>query len=174
MNIEIEKKYKFQGEKEIIVRKLLSEGFELISETDTEDFYFIVPQKIKNTRYLRVRKDNNKDITLAYHEVIDNEKTKEWETEVKDYQITIKILSKLGFKKDVVVSKKRKKLLNKNKTVEVVIDEVDNLGNFIEIEAKNIEEINKISKVIDLKEQDLIKGVGYPDLLRGKNERTIK
>jgi len=174
MNIEIEKKYKLQGKREVVVKKLLSKGFSLISETNTEDFYFIVPQKIKNTKYLRVRKNNGKNITLAYHEVIDNESTKEWETEVKDYRITIEILSKLGFKKDVVVFKKRKKLLNEDETIEVVIDEVSGLGNFVEIEARSIGEINKISKIISLRQQNLVEGVGYPDLLREKNERTFK
>lgn len=54
-----------------------------------------------------------------------------------------------------------------------MVDHVKNLGNFIEIEAKdnsdmasdNIVLIEKMAKELGLKKNNIIKGRGYPDLL---------
>jgi adenylate cyclase class 2 len=167
MNIEIEKKYHINSY-DTVKSEVEKLGANLISTTNDSDIYFVVPQQKPNTLYLRIRTKNNKS-TLAYHEVQDDTETKEWETDVADGKTTIEIISKLGFAKDVIVDKRREKY--KLDGSEILIDYVDGLGYFVEIESTSEEELDNIASKLSL--GDRVSGVGYPDLLKeAKNSET--
>lgn len=164
MQIEIERKFKvtdFHAPLEEL--KELGANFE--SSKVTEDVYFKISQRVKNDRYLRIRRNgNDKNGSLAYHEVPDDNITEEWETEVSEFEITKKLIQKLGFSIDVTVIKKRDKY--KLDGEQILLDEVKGLGLFIEIEATSMENLKGLIKKLNLKEKNIISGAGYPDLLK--------
>ncbi len=164
MNIEIEKKFEINDylTAKSEIQKL---GAKQVSKTQDVDSYFAVPQKIPNTRYLRVRTKNGKS-TIAYHEVVNNLETKEWEVEVSDGNMASELITKLGFKKEVVVDKNREKFQLMD--AEILIDNVKGLGYFVEIEAPNEVMLDEISCKLTLGKQ--IVGVGYPDLIKAKGK----
>jgi len=172
MNIEIEKKFRVQDFNKT-KEKIESLGSDFKKTKETNDRYFEVPQRTKRTKYLRIRFNNDQeDGTLAYHEVIDNLQTKEWEIDVNDTRIGQQILEKLGFQPEVDVKKKRLVYILDN--AEILLDEVENLGSFVEIEAPDEKTLEKIVQKLDLDEKDIVSGAGYPDLIKEKNERTTK
>lgn len=91
----------------------------------------------------------------------------EYETEVADAKMLKRILNQLDFKEIIVVNKKRRIWIYKD--TEIAVDIVDELGDFIEVEAKkdfdSIEDAEKyLHKVLkeldaDLGDQDF---KGYP------------
>jgi len=168
MNIEFERKFKTTN-KDTLKSKLLSIGAESKGIKFSEDTYFKVPQKVESTKYLRIRiKNNESDGTLAYHEVVNDFETKEWETDIDNAIITKDIIEKLGFHLDVIVNKTRETLIYGK--CEIVLDSVKNLGDFVEIEAPSKEAFDEIATKLNLDDKDVISGAGYPDLLKRKNE----
>jgi len=172
-NIENEVKYKIENIDEI-KKKVLSEGFLFEGESYQEDYYFSpFHKKFAGTKkyYLRLRTKNDKCI-FAYHIVKNDLQTKELEVNVDNFDIFYNIMKLLDFKTDCVVKKNR--LTYKKDDIKIMIDSVKNLGNFIEIEycGKFTKEIKiKFSDLIrtfNLQNKDLIKGIGYPDLLMAK------
>jgi len=175
MKIEIEVKYKIANA-ENIKKKLSILGFKLYKEIFQEDYYFSPPHKdfsATKTYYLRLRRKNQGAI-LAYHIVRDNLQTDEWEVKIDNFDIFLKILKFLDFKLDCIVRKNRS--IYKKDKINIMIDKVKNLGTFIEIEynkkfTKKSREVFKfLINNLDLKEKNLIKGVGYPDLLIDKKK----
>lgn len=164
MNIEVEKKFEIsdyttaKGEIEAL-------GADKVSETNDVDVYFVVPQEVPNTRYLRIRTKEGK-ATLAYHEVLNDVETKEWESDVTDGDIVKAIIGKLGFEEDVTVNKTREKYNLANS--EILIDHIEGLGYFVEIESPNEEQLDSIAKKITLGSQ--VSGQGYPDMVRTKKK----
>jgi len=163
MNTEIERKYKIT-DYEQIKDKLLKLGAKFVSKKESKDTYFVIPQEVKNTRYLRIRSSNEKGGTLAYHEVLNDFETKEFEVEVSDNIATETIFKKLSFMVDVIVEKVREKFNFED--YEIVLDEVTNLGYFIELEATSIDKLESLAKKLELDKNTIISGAGYPDLLR--------
>lgn len=169
MNIEFERKYQTQ-QKDLLKLKLLKLGAKSKGTNYSEDIYFKVPQETESTKYLRIRIKNTKiNGTLAYHEVINDFETKEWETEIENAKIIQEIIQKLGFQLDIIVKKERETLDFNN--CEVLLDSVRDLGDFIEIEAPSKVKFNKIVKELNLNEKNVISGAGYPDLLKRKNAK---
>lgn len=169
MNLEFERKYQTK-EKKLLKSKLIELGAKSEGNKFSKDIYFRVPQKIESTKYLRIRiKDNKTNGTLAYHEVINDFETKEWETDIENASITREIIEKLGFQLDIIVAKDRE-TLNIGEC-EIVLDTVKDLGDFIEIEAPNKGIFDKIATQLNLNDKDVISGAGYPDLLKRKNAK---
>ena len=168
MNTEYEKKYSISN-KRLIKNRLIEIGARSLGTKSSEDIYFKVPEKTPRTHYLRLRtnKGNSANCTLAYHEVVNDLETREWETNVENLRVMKEIINKLGFDVDVVVSKNRETFeLGES---EIVVDEVKNLGNFIEIESPSKNEIDQIADKLKINDQDIVSGLGYPDLLKQKN-----
>ena len=172
-NIENEVKYKIKNIAET-KNKVLAEGFLFEGESYQEDYYFSPFHKsFAGTKkyYLRLRKKNDKCI-FAFHTVKNDLQTHELEVVVADFDTFNKILKSLDFKTDCVVKKTR--LTYCKDGIKIVIDNVKNLGNFIEIEycGKFTKEIKNrffgLIKTLELQDKDIIKGVGYPDLLMDK------
>jgi adenylate cyclase class 2 len=172
MNKEIESKFKINDFGEMR-EKVIKLGAESESVSNSEDIYFKIPQKVASTKYLRVRTKNKKpNGTLAYHEVQSDIETKEWETDISDVKITKELILKLGFLIDVVVKKERETF--KICDVEIVLDKVEDLGNFIEIEAPDKGTLNDYVKKLEISKENIVSGLGYPDLLKQKYESNNK
>jgi predicted adenylyl cyclase CyaB len=162
--IEFERKYRITDLKGMR-DNLIELGAMFQDNSHCEDIYFKIVQKVKRTKYLRVRmKNKSVQGTLAYHEVVNDFETKEWEVAVDDAQMIIEILLNLGFKYDVIVIKQREKLIFENS--EIVLDEVKDLGCFVEIESPNRVVFERLIEKLNIKNADIISGVGYPDLLK--------
>ena len=170
MKIETEIKYKIANIKDIR-EKISNLGFELVKEIFQEDYYFSPPHKdFARSRiyYLRLRRKNQEGI-FAYHVVQDNLQTKEWEVKIDNFNTFLRILNLLDFKVDCIIKKNRS--IYKKSNLNIMIDKVKNLGTFIEIEynGKLTKETRKTFKFLinslGLEEKNLIKGIGYPDLL---------
>lgn len=183
MEIENEVKYKIGGNIEIIKRKLIDDlGFIFVKESNQEDYYFSPPHKnFAGTKkyYLRLRRDSKTNgAEFAYHIVRSNIRTDEWAIYVDDFNVMLKILKFLNFKIDCVINKKR--LSYKNNSINIVVDNIKNLGSFIEIEycgkfSKDIKnKFEKIAAALSVKKEDCIKGMGYPDLLMQKLHNNQK
>jgi predicted adenylyl cyclase CyaB len=168
MKIENEVKYKLLNI-EAIKKGLSLSGFLFLNKSKQKDYYFSPPHKsFANSKkyYLRLRlKSNNKGI-WAYHEVKNDIQTKEWEVEVDNVKVFLSILKVLDFDLDAVVEKTR--ITYKKKGIQVLIDEVKKLGNFIEIEfdRNKRKEVDKIVDFFNLKKENIVTGMGYPDLLK--------
>lgn len=164
MNTEIELKFNVSNLSEL-ESKIKDIGAEFKGEKSCKDTYFIVPNNPEGRKYLRIRETNNKS-ELAYHYFESQSHTKEWETGITDPKTTLEILKQLEYKIDVIVNKNRKTY--KYNYSEIVLDQVENLGEFIEIESSTLEEINKIATKIGLNADKAINDSGYPDLIRSK------
>ncbi len=160
-NVEIELKYSISDRK-VFEDRLEKLDAKFIKEYFMSDTYYIMPENI----YFRVRQ--KADIyELNYHEVASEAHTNEWETKIGDPKMMNEIIQKLGFQIDVVVAKNR--AVYKYKNSEVVIDDVKNLGIFLEIESPNLEELQVIESELGLTKKDQITGKSYSDLFRERN-----
>jgi len=117
-----------------------------------QDTYFEAPDwnLPKTDELMRIRQEGEKYI-LAYKGPT---KGKEIRTKPKiEFQIDPDlrdVLEKIGYKKILNINKKREKYISKD--IEITLDEVENLGNFIELKTDNPEnkkEINKLVKKLE-------------------------
>lgn len=111
-------------------------------ESPNEEFSYVNEEGITDAvKYLRVRLSNEQNDSVTYkhwHEDPDNPGKylycDEHEFEVDDGRKVMKLLGHLGYKRDIVVDKYRN--VYKTEKFEIVIDEVKDLGTFVEIELK--------------------------------------
>ncbi|MEE9525039.1 MAG: class IV adenylate cyclase [Candidatus Woesearchaeota archaeon] len=109
-----------------------------------EDFFDVHPP----IEYIRVRYEDE-DSNIEY-QFLTFEKdgtlltTDEYETKVEDPDMMIQILKKLDFKHKITVTKTRKYFHYKD--FEVLIDHIKELGMFIEVEAKKVEDVKEAKK----------------------------
>lgn len=180
-HIEVELKFPLLNPKELIEK--LKSIAKLEKQGDFQkDIYFNPPHrdflgKKLVSEWLRLR-ESQKGFSLNYknwHKEIDPKSVScdEFETKIGNIEALRKLFESLNFKELVTVEKNRS--IWNYKDTEIAIDEVKELGNFIEIEARgnftNIEEAKKhlylVLKEIGAKvgEQDF---EGYPYLLLKK------
>ena len=125
------------------VRKFLDNNAKLISkDIFQKDVYFIPTHrdflKVKHPfEWLRLR-ESHKGISLNYKHFYPENVNKtdycnEFETKIENIDAVKKIFASLDFKESVIVEKTRTTWLFEN--VEIVIDDVKNLGAFMELEA---------------------------------------
>jgi len=177
MNEEIEIKVGIINPNE--AERVLEHKTEFIKEKEQKDEYFV---PINNDyfdekptkKYLRIRHDNKKYI-LAYHSCHYGDdgkllKTDEYETEIENPDIMREILEKIGMKLKVTVKKHRK--YYKYKNFEILLDKIEGLGWFIEVEAKVVndspekikEECYKLLEELNIKWVEA-PNTGYPNML---------
>lgn len=141
--IEIELKFPLRNPEELIAE--LNEKAKLIAkDIFQKDTYFVPPHRnfLENKypyEWLRLR-ETNKGASLDYkHFYPENtEKTDycdEFQSEVNNVNAIRKIFKSLDFKESVIVEKSR--TIWEFKEVEIAVDNVKELGFFIELEAKN-------------------------------------
>ena len=128
--MEIEIKFRVNFEK--ARQKIESLGARFVREEIQEDVYFSLPFPTQ----LRVRRiPNLGEAFLTYKAIKDpgrNEEFDELEVGVSDFDTTVEILKRLGFKEDVIVRKRR--LVYRLGDVTFELNEVDGLGSFLDIE----------------------------------------
>ncbi len=146
--MEVEIKAKINNLNEIM-QKIADLKANFVREEEQEDYYFIHPcRDFKETdEAIRVRFSQS-GIFLTYKGKRLSEKVKSREElEVKTEENIIDILEKLSFKVYMEIRKVRK--IYRYDDLEICIDNVEHLGNFIEIEGIGEKEIYE-KKVIDL------------------------
>jgi predicted adenylyl cyclase CyaB len=129
-------------------------------------------------QWFRIRKKGEKSY-ITFKEDVFNKKniwihSEELETEIKDFKITEQIIKNLGFKELVTI--KNKKHIFETKDYEIILEEAENLGLFLEVErlnVKNDENPEEIKKEI----QEFIKNLRIktePESNLGKPEMMLK
>jgi len=184
MNIEVEIKVKIDNFKEI--KEKVSKIGSLVKSIKQIDDYYVpshrdffanIPEPIE---HLRIRTNPDK-VVFEYTRTInlraggDYDYAEEYETEIFNVEEFKKTLEFLDFKKVVTIEKDREYWICEN--IEVALDEVKDLGYFIEAEAKgDFKDSFEAKKAcieflesLDIKDVENIQvKKGYPQLLMGK------
>ncbi len=186
-NKEIEVKLEIDINEHQRLKGMLDKEAEFISEEVQRDTY--LSPKGENFfdekfpyKWLSIRNRGSKNILNFKHYHPEGAEKHiycdEYETDVSDSERMMDILTALGVEKIVEVVKKRLKYIYKE-NFEVVLDEVDNLGHFIEIEALKdlggIEETRRrvIAIIEDLGVENYRQDLrGYPFLILKKSNQT--
>lgn len=136
-------------------------------------------QQIVHTPIFRIRKCGEKTILTLKVLEGDFDTAEELELNISDEKIMDKMLQTIGFLPKIQIVKTRK--ITNYKGFNICIDEVEGLGDFIEVEKvsekrddKNIiyEKIKKLLLELEVEEQDLRKEKYYEMLLKKKGEKN--
>ncbi|KUH31785.1 adenylate cyclase [Thermococcus celericrescens] len=148
-------------------------GADFVREELQEDLYFSLPPH----ELLRVRRISNLGRSfLTYKRIADpgrNEEFDEIEVEVSDFDGTVEILKRLGFREDIWIRKRR--LVYRLDGVTFELNEVAGLGDFLDIEviSDNVEEAKRriweIAGRLGLTEDDVEPRL-YQELIREVEE----
>lgn len=150
----------------------LRQGLEKIGAThqktkEQEDTYFFHSRKNElkdKTTYLRIRVDGNTS-KIAMHIPKNSYEWEELEDVVSSPDTIKSLFDRLGFEKDVQVKKKRD--VFSVSSAEIVIDQVEGAGKFVEIEANSIERMKEICDELGLDHKNnKYQDVSYADLIR--------
>jgi adenylate cyclase, class 2 len=174
MNVEIEAKLKVDA-LEPIAQKLAQIGATAGGEVVQTDYYFDDAESslAKSDKALRMRKEvqEGKEKTiLAYKGPRENGKFKrrqEVQFGVDNAQQTIALLGALGYEKSLVIQKRRK--LWWLEGCEIALDELPQLGTFVEIEGPSEEKIADVQSRLGLAQVPHIKE-SYAALIWRHNE----
>jgi adenylate cyclase class 2 len=175
MCIEIEAKLKVDSLSEV-ERKLAELGADFKAEQLQTDFLFDDANATLTTtdRCLRLRRQSvagSERLFLTYKgakEKSNFKKRREIEIEIVEAESTQKLLSALGYEKALVVEKKRR--LWQLGRCKVALDQLPLLGDFVEIEGPNNEEIADVQRSLGLAELPNIKE-SYAQLTKEERNR---
>ena len=166
MEIEIKAKVK---EFANILKKLKSLGFKYCGKKHQVDTYYSLykrPLKKKKGQVLRVRHDKLSGKTrLEFHVPKNDMAANEYEVEVGDLKIILKILALMKAKQEFVIEKQRR-IYEKGK-LEVALDEVKELGKFVEVEIegrdtlKNRQAVKGLLQKLGISKKDYLIGLHY-------------
>ena len=183
-NIEVEIKIPLSKKEFVRIKNYLEKNSSFIKSSHHKDRYY-TPKKgsFLDKKYpyewLTMRERDGRVLFNYKHWYPENTKytthCDEYETEVKDSKSLAKMLIALNFKEFVTVEKKRLIFVYKGK-FEIALDEVKNLGYFIEVEAlkefggptKAHEEILKFTKSLGLNQTKTVPGGYGAELMRKK------
>jgi len=168
MNHEIEAKIKVAA-LEPIAGKLKELGAQFLHTTQQTDTYFMDTHKLlhKNDCGLRIRRqsiDGNQSAFLTFKGAREKTKYKsrsEHETGIGDPDAAENILEGLGYQKRLTVEKKRSVWRLDN--CEVCLDELPELGCFVEVEGPDEETISSVLAKLNLQNQPHI-SKGYASM----------
>jgi adenylate cyclase, class 2 len=168
MATEIEAKFKVENIEEI-KQKIATLGAVLKGTKQQKDTYYKHPVRKElqgQPTYLRIRTTEGKSKTAMHYKLKDYE-WEELETSLEDGDILRKIFENLGFAVDVEIVKKRETW--EIPDGEIVLDDVEGLGNFMEIEVNSKEALESYCDKLglDLKNNKL-QDISYADLLKAK------
>lgn len=174
--MELELKYRADKDYEDL---LLDKGFKYQKSAHQKDIYYLSGETIgEYPIYLRLREDIiNSKYSFDFHEYIKESVTKETEVElssIRDIAKFMYILDGLGYKEKCTINKKRKVFAKDE--FKVITDFVESLGHFVEVEleAENTEEnlskLKTFAQKLGLKDEDIVIGMGYPELFLEKNK----
>ena len=170
--IELEKSFYLDDKYEQILNTIKEKNFELTDELVEEDTYFTDKELkfIEDKVCLRTRKTDNKFVELTYKPKtsLETELYGKKETNInltiEDYDDIKYILKELGYVEYVSFKKYRKtysKIIN-NFEYNIMIDKIDGVGRFIEIEILAQDYSNKEEASLQL--DGFIKMLGCQDL----------
>ena len=150
-NLELEVKLKVDEYEFNRILKLIEKEATYLGEEEHNAVYYESSLRDFKDEYLRIRKENNIYV-LNYKKNTDKSLCEEYETIIDNADNMKAILEHLNFKEKAIINKHRKKYLYKNK-YEFSFDIVEDIGNFVEIEVKNLtsyeEEYNNLFKLLD-------------------------
>jgi adenylate cyclase class 2 len=159
--IELEASYHLGENYEDVLEKIKDENFKLVEDSVEEDTYFTDKnlEFVKTRTCLRTRKTNEDFLELTYKPKTDNSTEKYGKKEVnlkldpKDYEDTKYVINQLGYI-EYVSFKKYRQVYSKNIDgfeYNIMIDRIDGVGNFIELEilANTEEEKEKLRTELD-------------------------
>jgi adenylate cyclase class 2 len=151
--------------REAVMKKLTDLGCAFSEEMhQIDDIYDPNTEAIfpppKGTPVLRIRQQNGKFIFTLKINQSSRQDCIEHELEIGDKEQMEAIIKLLGFKKDVTVEKKRIK--TKYKDMEIVLDSVDRLGEFVEAEKIINEPDAEVRKKIQRELMDFLVEIGIP------------
>lgn len=185
---EVEILVKVLDKKAKVIKSL--KKFKFLGVKKTLDVYFYDPLRAnlspdksgKLNECFRIRKKNKKAFLTYKIDRFDNSNiwlySDEYEVEISNFQTAIKIIKKLGFKNLINIENEKYTFLSNR--YEIVLEDVKDLGLFLEVEclsANNKESINKTKKDIRkfIKLLDIKIGkelnVGKPELMLKYNNR---
>lgn len=162
------------NDKSKLRQKLILEGCQWLPAIVQEDVIYIkkdITQKI-NIPVFRIRKIDNKTILTLKVQEADLNTAKELELEVSDDKTMHQMLQTIGFEAKVEVKKQRTETEYKGCTI--CIDEVEQLGDFVEIEQLGTEEAD--SKKVYMEMLCILKelGITSADLVEEKYFEMIQ
>jgi len=173
--LEVEVKAKIKNLEEF--KKRLKETNAKFLKTEIqEDLYFNHPCRdfAETDEALRIRKINDKTFLTYKGKRLDAETKTREEIEINCGEEISEILTRLGFKTVANVQKDRKEY--EFEKLHICVDKVEQLGNFVEIEGKNLTDKDKIFEI--LKFFGIEKGetltLSYMELLMEKIKCGIK
>lgn len=173
MMLEMELKARL-NDKSKLRQKLILEGCQWLPAIVQEDVIYIkkdITQKI-NIPVFRIRKIDNKTILTLKVQEADLNTAKELELGVSDDKTMHQMLQTIGFEAKVEVKKQRTETEYKGCTI--CIDEVEQLGDFVEIEQLGTEEAD--SKKVYMEMLCILKelGITSADLVEEKYFEMIQ
>jgi len=158
---EVEVKARLENREEVI-KKLKDLGCKFGEELHQVDDIFTPKTNIfpppKGTPVLRIRNQNGKYIFTLKINQSSRQDCIEYEVEIAEKDAMEKIIISLGFQKDVTVNKKRIK--TNYKDIEVVLDSVQELGDFVEAEKVVMEIDPEARKKIQIELLDFLYTIG--------------
>ena len=152
-NLEIEKQ--FSGLNMIEFKKLLIEnGAEIVKKNRIMRYTVFKHPSGNYDRYIRIRDEGDK-VTMTSKENLKKEFVTEYEVEIDSYDMGIKIFKSLGCKPKYTIEKTREtwtipSISYKN---EIVIDGYPGLHPIVEVECENVETLNHIIDLLNLKDK---------------------
>lgn len=172
MKIEIETKIKVDSFDEVWER-LKEHDAELMAKVIQQDTFFVDTENkmIASDRGLRLRvqiEGGVETVLLTYkgpRQDTDFKSRQEIEVEVDSFESTEAIFLALGFEKSISFEKKRD--LWSLDECDVCLDELPQLGRFVEVEGPSEEKINMVLQKIGLSPSDHI-DVSYAKMMREK------
>ncbi|MEI7652913.1 MAG: class IV adenylate cyclase [bacterium] len=188
-NTEIEKRFSVKN-KSSLLKKLGHLGKEIFANHQVDTYYSPSHRNFLDEKHpfewLRLRDDQGKYVFTYKHwypeRVKESTHCDEYESKIENIESFRKILKALDFEEVVVVDKKRTAYTIKN--LEVAVDDVKDLGMFLEIEIKDhyesvedgIEQIYALAKKLGLEqlpEDHPVRTGGYALQLYLKNKKVI-
>ena len=151
---EVEILIKVKSEKNEVLAKL--NNFNFAGKKEVLDIYFydkkrdsLKPKKGRLTECFRLRKKD--ETNYITYKVDKFDKSGKWlyseeeETEIKDFNIAVKIISSLGLKPLVEIDNIKHTYYTKE--YEIVLEEVKDLGLFLEVERLNVGDEENIAQI---------------------------
>lgn len=164
--LEVEIKAKLKNRSEVLP-KLEKLGCTIKKAKEQEDKIFI-KKEFKNfdiplgENVIRLRKEDDKTILTLKKKMADNKASVEIESLVDDEEAISRMLEEMGYKKLVFIKKRRKRYSLGR--MSICVDNVENLGDFIEVEIMTdeddskkeeaLKEIEEFLRKIDILEED--------------------
>ncbi len=147
LEVEVKAKIKNPGNFEKMLKKI---NAKFLKKEIQEDVYFNHPCRdfAKTDEALRIRKIGNETFLTYKGKRLDAETKTREEIEIKCGKEISEILARLGFKAVANVKKVRKEYLFEN--LHICVDDVEQLGNFVEIEGKELEDKSKIFEILKI------------------------